>query len=413
MGTARTGGKSLARAIVLVAACWLPNTLPAGAAPGDRFNIRPNDLPKPDPASPPSLTPDFVPPPPDSVPQVPRGFAITQFASGAGYIRSLAVAPNGDVFVVRPQEGEVLHLRDTDHDGKADQMEPFVSGFREPHGIAIRGGQLYISDLNAVWRAPYQGRQTIAFSDFKRVTTARDLRPGGLHPTRDIVLDQAGRVYLALSAREDLSEAPLPEATIQLVAGDGSMSTFATGLRNVEGLAFYPGTNDLWVTVNERDTMGPHLPADFLAQVKQGDFFGWPYAYNGPHPDPDYGKKRPDMVAKTRTPEVLFKAHSAPLGLVFYTGKQFPADYRNNAFVAIHASGHPDKPDGYKVVRVRFQDGKPVGGYEDFVTGFFSTSDGKVSMWGSPSQLAVANDGSLLFVDDKNNCVWRVTYQGK
>ena len=105
-------------------------------------------------------------------------------------------------------------------------------------------------------------------------------------------------------------------------------------------------------------------------------------------------------------------AHSAPLGLIFYTGKQFPAEYSNDAFVAIHGSGPPDKPDGYKVVRVRFKDGKPIGGYEDFVTGFFSYDAGKVSMWGSPSQLAVAQDGSLLFVDDKNACVWRVTYKG-
>jgi len=397
--------------IAVVVAALGQNRLPAFAAPGDHFNIQPADLPPPNTTLPLGITPSFDSPPPGSVPQVPAGFAISQFASRAGYIRSLAVAPNGDVFVVRPQ-GDVLRFRDARGAGAADQAEPFTSGFKNPHGIAIRDGQLYISDVNAVWSAPYLDRQTIAFSDFKRVTAAPDLRPEGIHPTRDIAFDRAGKLYLAFGARDDVSEAPAPDATIQLVAADGTMSAFATGLRNIEGIAFYPGTDDLWITVNERDTLGARVPADFLARAKAGDFFGWPYAYDGPNPDPVYGPKRPDMVAKSKTPEVLFGAHSAPLGLVFYTGSQFPAEYRNDAFVAIHGSGPADKPDGYKVVRVRFKDGKPIGGYEDFVTGFFSANGEKVSMWGSPSQLAVATDGSLLFVDDKNNCVWRVTYKG-
>jgi len=194
---------------------------------------------------------------------------------------------------------------------------------------------------------------------------------------------------------------------------DGAMTPFASGLRNVEGLAFYPGSSELWVTVNERDTLGARVPADFLAHVRHGDFFGWPYAYNGPIPDPFFGAKRPDMVTKSIVPDLLFEAHSAPLGLVFYTGKQFPENYRGDAFVAFHASGPYDKPDGYKVVRVPFKDGKPAGGYEDFVTGFFGTHGNKISMWGSPSQLAVATDGSLLIVDDQGNCIWRVSYTGK
>jgi glucose/arabinose dehydrogenase len=391
---------------------WLANRLAADAAPGDHFNILPRDLPAPNTTVPLDLTPSFDEPPPGSVPQVPHGFAISQFASHLGYVRSLAVAPNGDVFVVRP-EGDILRLRDTHGEGMADKVQRFATGFKNPHGIAIRGGQLFISDMNAVWRAPFPDRETIPFSDFKRVTAAPDLRPEGEHTTRDIAFGPTGTLYLAIGSRDDVSEAPLPDATIEVIAGDGTMSAFATGLRNVEGLAFYPGTDDLWVTVNERDSLGARVPADYLAHAGPGDFFGWPYAYNGPNPDPVYGAKRPDMIAKTKTPEVLFEAHSAPLGLAFYTGKQFPVEYQNNAFVAIHGSGPYDRPDGYKVVRVRFMDGKPVGGYEDFITGFFSYRGSLVSMWGSPSQLAVAIDGSLLVVDDKNSCVWRVVYDGK
>ena len=385
---------------------------PARAAPGDHFQVRPGDLPRPGTTFPLGLTPSYDRPPPGAAPQVPAGFVISPFVSDAGYIRSLAVAPDGDVFLVRPG-GDVLRLRDTKGAGEADQVQIFAWGFRNPHGIAIRDGQLYISDLNAVWRAPYLGRDTIPVGDFQKVTAAPDLRPDGLHTTRDIAFDAAGRLYLAFGSRDDVSEAPLPDASIQLIGKDGSMSTFATGLRNVEGLAFQPGTGELWVTVNERDTLGARVPADFLARARKGDFFGWPYAYDGPHPDPAYGARRPDMVVKTRTPELLFEAHSAPLGLVFYSGQQFPPQYRGDAFVAIHGSGPPDTPDGYKVVRVPFRNGKPAGGYEDFVTGFFRYDGGRVSMWGSPSQLAVAKDGSLLFVDDKNACVWRVTYKGQ
>jgi glucose/arabinose dehydrogenase len=146
---------------------------------------------------------------------------------------------------------------------------------------------------------------------------------------------------------------------------------------------------------------------------------GWPYAYAGSHPDPLYGAKRPDLLTKSKTPDLLFQAHSAPLGLVFYEGSQFPADYKGSAFVAFHGSGPYDKPTGYKVVRVKFAKGSPVGGYEDFVTGFWAegsrASNGLLApvVWGTPAGLAVAKDGSLLMADDAGTTIWRVTYLGK
>jgi glucose/arabinose dehydrogenase len=167
--------------IAVIVVAWGQSRLPALAAPGDHFNIQPGDLPLPNTTLPLGITPSFDSPPPGSVPQVPAGFAISQFASRAGYIRSLAVAPNGDVFVVRPQ-GDVLRLRDTRGAGIADQAEPFTSGFKNPHGIAIRDGQLYISDVNAVWRAPYLDRQTLAFSDFKPSPPRRICAPRAYIP---------------------------------------------------------------------------------------------------------------------------------------------------------------------------------------------------------------------------------------
>jgi glucose/arabinose dehydrogenase len=394
--------------IMATASFLLLSNLGAGAAPGDRFALSPADLPAANSTAPTDFDPAFADRPETATPQVPPGFAISLFASGLKHPRSLAVAPEGDIFVVEEGPGIILRLRDTDGDGKADQSKEFSAGFDRPHGIVLRDGQITISDVNAVWRVSYLNRDSVPKSEFTRLTAAPDLRPAGWHATRDIALDSTGKLYLAIGARDDLSEAPSPDATIQLVAKDGSMAPFATGLRNVEGLAFYPGTDDLWVTVNERDKLGARTPSDFLAHARAGDFFGWPYAYNGPHPDPTYGAKRSDLVAKTKTPEVLLGAHSAPLGLVFYTGTQFPADYRNDAFVALHGSGAYDQLDGYKVVRVRFKDGAPVGGYEDFITGFSGTVKGRLAVWGTPSQLAVARDGSLLLVDDKGACIWRV-----
>ena len=395
--------------ISLLAGFMLTVSVCAHGAPGDHFILLPKDLPPPGSTTPTDFDPDFVQRPADALPQVPPGFAISLFASGLKHARSLAVSPEGDVFVVAEGPGIIERLRDADGDGKAEQVKQFATGFKTPHGIALRDGQIYIGDTNAVWRAPYQGRDGVTMADFTRLTKAPDLRPQGWHATRDIVLDSKGTLYLTVGARDDVSEQPLPDASIQRIGTDGGMTPFATGLRNVEGLAFYPGTDNLWITVNERDKLGARTPSDFLAQAREGDFFGWPYAYNGPNPDPGFGAKRPDLVAKTKTPEVLLGAHTAPLGLVFYTGTQFPAAYRGDAFIAIHGSGPYDKLDGYKVVRVRFKDGVPVGGYEDFITGFSATRNGRLYVWGTPSQLAIAKDGSLLIADDKGACVWRVS----
>ena len=398
-----------AKRIIGLAGFLLTASVSSQAAPGDYFILLPKDLPPPNTTTPADFDPDFVERPANAMPQAPPGFAVSLFAAGLKHPRSLAVSPEGDVFVVGEGHGIVMRLRDADGDGKAEQVKEIAAGFKTPHGIALHDGQIFIGDTQAVWRATYQGKDSLAAGDFTKLTKAPDLRPLGWHATRDIVVDSKGQLYLTIGARDDVSEQPLPDASIQRIGADGTMTVFATGLRNVEGLAFHPATGKLWITVNERDKLGARLPSDFLAQASEGDFFGWPYAYNGPNPDPVFGAKRPDLVAKTKVPEVLLGAHTAPLGLVFYTGTQFPADYRGDGFVAIHGSGPYDQLDGYKVVRVKFKNGVPVGGYEDFVTGFSTTRNGKLYVWGTPSQLAIAKDGSLLIADDKGACVWRVT----
>jgi glucose/arabinose dehydrogenase len=187
---------------------------------------------------------------------------------------------------------------------------------------------------------------------------------------------------------------------------------FATGLRNPVGLAYFPGTTTLWTAVNERDHLGDDLVPDYITSVRDGGFYGWPYSYLGQHIDPTVDPQRPDLVAKAIAPDVLLTSHAAALGLLFYTGSQFPAAYRHSAFVALHGSINRSKLSGYRVVRVPFRDGRAAGPPEDFLTGFVARDDDEKEAWGRPVGLLQMPDGALLVSDDGGNRVWRVSYGG-
>jgi glucose/arabinose dehydrogenase len=393
----------------------------AGAAdhPGQKFQISPTSLPQP------YVTPGVanessaIPRPPGAMPEVPKGFAVSVFAENLSNARWMAVAPNGDVFLAEPTKdaGKITVLRDSNGDGKADKTFTFLNaGFVYPHGLAFHDGYLYVGDLRGIWRFPYKDGQTTAGTPEKVTSKVADLRPRGGHVTRNIAFGPDGGLYLALGSRDNISDFK-PGAEVFKINADGSMSEFASGIRNPVGIAFAPGTNTLYVATNERDGFGDDLPPDYLTSVKQGGFYGYPFAYIGKNPDPVWGAKDPGgKVASTITPDVLFHAHSAPTGLVFYTGSNFPAEYKNDAFVSLHGSWNAGNPTGYKVVRVHFVNGKPVNGYENFATGFWNgmgNSGEPAKVWGRPVGLAVAKDGSLLIADDTANVVWRVTYTGK
>jgi glucose/arabinose dehydrogenase len=284
--------------------------------PGDRFLFPADRLPPPNSTLPRDIDPQFVKAPAHFLPKVPPGFSVSMFASGPKliHVRWLTTAPNGDVFLAETGAGRITLLRDADGDGKAELIATFAQGFKGPHGMAVHNGSLYVADVQAVWRLPYRDGDTASKSAPVRVTTAPNLRTEGWHKSREIAIDSNGVLYLAIGARKDVEDDdPPPDATVQVVVLQGAMSPFATGLRNVAGMAVQPGTDDLWGTVSERDALGAQLPPDCFAHIAKGDFFGWPYAYAGPHPDPMFGAKRPDLVAMTKTPEVLFEAHAAPL----------------------------------------------------------------------------------------------------
>jgi glucose/arabinose dehydrogenase len=244
------------------------------------------------------------------------------------------------------------------------------------------------------------------------VTASGALGDGGGHSSRNIVFSPKGdKFYVAIGSRNNIAEDAEPRATIQEFAEDGThLRTYAAGLRNPVGITFRPGTDELWTVVNERDGLGDELVPDYMTHVQAAGFYGWPYSYLGQHAEPSLQGKRPDLVAKAIVPDLLFRSHSAPLGLVFYDGKQFPAAYQGDAFVALHGSWNAADPRGYMVVRVPFKDGRPAGGYEAFVTGFRVGSDAPAKVWGRPVGLVVAQDGSLLVADDVSQSVWRISY---
>lgn len=358
--------------------------------------------------------PKVVPRPEGAALRVPRGFHVAVFADGLNNPRWVAVAPNGDVFVTESGPNRVVALRDTNGDGRADEKRVFAQGLHLPSGIAFWKDYLYVANTNSVVRFPYRAGQMEAAGAPEVVVP--DLPGTDYHQnwTRDLTFRPDGmKMYVSVGSAKDIDEPEEPRrAAILEFNPDGSGGrVYASGIRNPSGKAFNPVTKLLWTDCNERDALGDELVPDFVTEVKEGGFYGWPTYYIGANRDPRV-KDTSLPADKVIVPDLLITSHSAPLGMCFYTGRQFPRAYRNDAFVALHGSGNRAKRTGYKVIRIPFKDGRPVGGYEDFLTGWMLGEDDP-RVWGRPVGLAVAKDGSLLVVDDGGNKVWRVWYDGK
>lgn len=408
----------LLAAFVIALAAWLalmPAAAPAVEQPvGQVFRVDGGRLPPPGATASVSNPPRTIARPAGQLPQVPAGFAVTLFANGLDHARELTVGPNGDVFVAESREDRVTLLRDADGDGKAEVKTTVADGFDHPHGLAVRPDGLWVADVEGVWRLDYAPGD-IRAGERRRVTPKGALGGSGGHWTRNLAFDRSGQhFYVSVGSHANIGEEPSPRATIQQFRSDGGgQRTVAAGLRNPVGLTIRPGTDELWTVVNERDGLGDGLVPDYLTRVRDGGFYGWPYSYIGAHPQPGYADKAPDQVARAIVPDLLFHAHSAPLGLAFYTGTQFPAEYRGDVFVGLHGSWNAARPVGYMVARVPFRDGKPVGEYQAFATGFWAAGESRAMVWGRPVGIAVARDGSLLVTDDVGQVVWRIAYQGR
>ena len=364
---------------------------------------------------------------------VPAGFAVNLFAGGLQLPRFMALAPNGDVFLSEPFRGagKITVLRDADKDGVAEIRETFATGLNRPFGLAFSKDHLYAGNNDSVVRFKYVPGQTAAGGPAEKIIdlppsdaaldsdTAERLKiplnqtRGYNHWTRNVIFNRAGtKLYVTVGSSTNATPEEDPRrAAISEYNPDGSgHRIFASGLRNPVGLAWFPGSDTLWTAVNERDHLGDDLVPDFITSVRDGGFYGWPYSYIGRHVDPTVKTPRPDLAAKAIEPDVLLPSHSAALGIIFYTGAQFPAGYRNSAFVALHGSINRSKLSGYSVVRVPFRNGRPSGPPEDFLTGFIARDDEEKQAWGRPVGLLELPDGSLLVSDDGGNKIWRVTF---
>ena len=364
---------------------------------------------------------------------VPAGFAVNLFAGGLQLPRFMALAPNGDVFLSEPFRGagKITVLRDADKDGVAEIRETFATGLNRPFGLAFSKDHLYAGNNDSVVRFKYVPGQTAAGGPAEKIIdlppsdaaldsdTAERLKiplnqtRGYNHWTRNVIFNRAGtKLYVTVGSSTNATPEEDPRrAAISEYNPDGSgHRIFASGLRNPVGLAWFPGSDALWTAVNERDHLGDDLVPDFITSVRDGGFYGWPYSYIGRHVDPTVKTPRPDLAAKAIEPDVLLPSHSAALGIIFYTGAQFPAGYRNSAFVALHGSINRSKLSGYSVVRVPFRNGRPSGPPEDFLTGFIARDDEEKQAWGRPVGLLELPDGSLLVSDDGGNKIWRVTF---
>jgi glucose/arabinose dehydrogenase len=374
-----------------------------------------------------------VPMPDGHRPTVPAGFTVSIFMDTLQLPRFMTLAPNGDVFVAEPvrNAAKITVLRDADKNGVAERRETFASGLNRPFGLAFWKNYLYVGNNDSVVRFAYTPGQLKADGAPEKIV---DLPPsdaaldqdtairlkidisqtrGYNHWTRNVIFNPTGtKMYVTVgSATNATPESDARRAAINEYNPDGSgHRVFAGGLRNPVGLAYFPGTSTLWTSVNERDHLGDDLVPDYITSVSDGAFYGWPYSYIGKNVDPTVAATRPDLVAKAVAPDVLLPAHSAALGLIFYTGSQFPAAYRHSAFVALHGSINRSKLSGYTVVRVPFRDGRPSGPPEEFLSGFIARDDEEKQAWGRPVGLLQLPDGSILLSDDGGNRLWRVSY---
>lgn len=408
-------------------------------APGGRHHIRTSDLPAlvmtgTDAEASIAKFADVVQPPEGASPRVPDGFAVRVFAKGFDQPRTLRVAPNGDVFLSESGKGRVLVFQASDTASASPQPHTFAENLDRPYGIAFVPPNdprfVYVAAANQVVRYPYRSGALKAGGPAEVIVPNI---PTERHWTRDLAVSRDGqRLFVSVGSASNLGVGDMPTMTpeetrkFEETHGRGAawggeenraavrvfdptgkgLRNFATGLRNCSGLAMQPGTDNLWCVVNERDHLGPDAVPDFMAQVQDGAFYGWPWYATGAREDPARQGERPDLAGEVRVPEVLIQAHSSALSVAFYDRDAFPAEYRGDAFVALHGSHSRPVMTGYKVVRVRMASGKPSGEYEDFMTGFV-VDNGKV--WGRPAGVAVTRDGALLVSDDANGTIYRVT----
>ena len=342
--------------------------------------------------------------------RLPQGFTVAEFAVDLQRPRIMLYAPGGEIFITESVPNGTVTLL-TDKSGKPlAQRRKLLEGLDRPYGMAWWKDYLYVAETTSVKRYKYDPK-TVSVGKGEEIVPMPQFAKG--HWTRTIAFDAKGeKMYLGVGSASNVDAGePEQRAAIARYNPDGTgYELYATGTRNPTSIFFHPTTGDLWASVQERDALGDDLVPDYLTRIKQGGFYGWPYAYFGPNEDPRRKGERPDLVKKTIVPDVSLGAHTAVIDWKFYTGKQFPAKYQGGAFVALHGSWNRSKRVGYSVAFVPMKGGQAAGPVEDFMTGWM-LDPSKREVWGRPTGVLVTKDGSLLVSDDGGNKVWRISHK--
>ena len=336
--------------------------------------------------------------------KLPVGFTSDEFASGFAKPRIMLQGPGGEILISDTiANGSVYAL-------KGGEKKKIIEGLDRPYGLTFWKDYLYVSDAIALRRYKYDSK-ALSVGPAAELVNHKDFTKG--HYTHSLTFDAKGeKLYYTIGSgsNADPDDDPM-RATIMRYNPDGTGGEiYASGLRNVLGLKFYPGSNALWATVQERDGLGDELVPDFFTHIQQGGFYGWPYAYFGPNEDPTNKGLKPDLVKKSIVPDVALGAHVASMDFIFYTGKSFPEKYRGGAFFAFRGSSNRAQRVGYAIEFIPFKNGKPSGSKEELLTGWMLGPD-KREVWGRPVGLLQMADGSLLVSDDAGNKIWRVSYK--
>jgi glucose/arabinose dehydrogenase len=381
--------------------------------------------------------PKIVPKPDNVELKVPPGFRMDFYADGFQAPRFMTLAPGGQVLISdqvpigsgsnRLPDGTVTNGGSVFAITGPNQKKLLITNLDRPYGLALWKDYLYIAEIESIRRYKFDPK-ALTVSDGQEIISLKGFK--GMHLTRTLLFNRAGTkllVSVGSGSNRNVGEDER-RAAVSMCNPDGSgCEIYASGLRNAVGLRLYPGTDTVWVSVMERDDLGDDLVPDYFTHIQQHGFYGWPYAYIGPHVDPwNSGTKLLEdllkhpkglsqvsqidkLVASTITPDVALGSHIAPLDILFYTGHQFPAEYNGGAFIALHGSVNRSKRIGYSIGFVPFHDGKPSGALREVVSGWMLSPDTH-DVWGRPADFLQLPDGSMLISDDGAKKIWRLSY---
>ncbi|TDH23537.1 sorbosone dehydrogenase family protein [Segetibacter sp. 3557_3] len=341
--------------------------------------------------------------------KVPSGFTVTKFAEQLGKPRILVTGAPGNVYFSDRDAGTVVLLKDTNGDGVSD-VKQTVATIKQAHGLAIHNGKMYIAAVREVFTATIKADGSL---DAPQMITDK-LPDGGQHPNRTLAIGPDNMLYISVGSTCNACPEPNPlNATMVRSNLDGTnMTVYAKGLRNTIGFGWHPQTGEFWGMDHGIDWLGDDEQKEEVNLIKQNANYGWPYIFGegkyNPADRPQGDTTYAQYLALSTLPTLVYDAHAAPMQMVFYTGTKYPAEYRNDAFVAMRGSWNRSEPSGYKVVRMHFEGGKPVR-FDDFLSGFLVNNN--KAHFGRLVGLAMHSDGSLLVSDDTNGVIYRVAYQ--